>query len=77
MFYDGRSLRTPTGTTISQPPAGRQEPTQVEAPVAPPQDDDSLLFSELEAAATRPRMPELDALDAMTPRVREISNRIR
>jgi hypothetical protein len=77
MLYDGRSYgATPAGTVMSQPPVSPQ-PVQADTPAAEQDDDDSTFFLELEAALDRPRTPELMALDAMTPRAREISYRVR
>jgi hypothetical protein len=77
MLYDGRSQgATPAGTVMSQPAVSPQ-PVQADTPAEPQDDDDSTFFLELEAALDRPRTPELMALDAMTPRARDISYRIR
>ena len=76
MFYDGRARGQATGgTAMSQPAESSPEPIRVEPAAPAPEDDDSLLFSELEAALDRPRTQELVALDAMTPRTRETSDR--
>jgi hypothetical protein len=74
-LYDGGARSVPaTGAAIA-PPIQVVEPVNVAAPDMP--DEDLLFLSELEAALSRPRTPELVALDAMTPRAREIGYRIR
>jgi len=77
-LYDGSPRTAPPSGAAS---AAIVQPVQSVEPVlvdsADQQDDDLLFLSELEAALDRPRTPELMALDAMTPRAREISYRIR
>jgi hypothetical protein len=61
--------------SVRQPLAGRSSAVWVTRP--DPSEGDVAFLSELELAGDRPRTRELQALDALTPHVREISAPIR
>jgi hypothetical protein len=81
-FYPGGAPASEAGSAaVADAPAGgptvSAEPPVVVTSVPDPITETEQFLSELEIALERPHTPELVALDAMTPHVREIRFELR
>jgi hypothetical protein len=61
-------------THIAAPPPAQSAPTAAVHETAPPDEE---ILSEIETALVTPRLPPLQAIDALTPRFREVGLKIR
>jgi hypothetical protein len=78
IFVDRQSGRIPATVVAparpAEPPPAQLMPS---LPLLADHGDDAIFMSELELALEQPNTPELSALDALTPHVREVSFRMR
>jgi hypothetical protein len=81
IFLDRQTGRIPATVVAPARPAepAAPPPSQVtpSLPLLADHGDDAIFMSELELALEQPNTPELSALDALTPHVREVSFRMR
>ena len=77
-----KAFAAPRASTVAavrsapQPPVSTTPPASLARPVSVSSDDEAFL-SRIELALGGPRTSELQPFDAMTPRVQEISTRLR